>query len=193
MKERILADLNRIYEHKQQRMDHVLGVRDTALRLGKLHHCDLDKLELAALLHDITKYDSHEQNVKRIRSYYENADSIIREYNPNILHAFSAVAVAHDAYGVTDPDILGAIEKHTIGAPNMSMMEAVLFVSDYIEPNRTYPSCIHVRSIAFENLHLAIYTAMDDSIRYFESTEGQVPQTAYKARAYYKNQLEESM
>lgn len=192
MMQDILRDLEVLYQHKPHRMAHVLGVRDTALTLGNMHNCDLEKLELAALLHDITKYDSYEQHVQSIRSYYPNAEAIIADFNPNILHAFSAVVVAHNKYHITDPDILDAIEHHTVGAPHMSIYEAIIFISDYIEPNRTYDSCKKVRDIAFKSLNKAIYTAIDDSIVYYETNDGQVPTIAYQARDYYKQRNEES-
>lgn len=180
------------YRDKPHRMQHVIGVKDTAIQLGKLHHCDLDKLETAALLHDITKYYSYEDHVKLITEYFSNYEQILQEYNEHIVHAFSAVVIAQKKYGITDQDILDAIMSHTIGRPNMSIYEEIIFVSDYIEPNRTYESCKKVRNIAFQSLHLATYTAIDDSIMFYEKNGGQIPQTAYQARTYYKQKLEET-
>lgn len=192
MIEQIVQDLEVIYEQKPHRLQHVYGVRDTALYYGKKFGCDLEKLELAALLHDITKYKSNEEHVKLIRSHYDNADKIIKDYNPNILHAFSAVVVARNQYQIKNDMILDAILHHTVGAPNMSIYEEILFLSDYIEPNRTYDSCIKVRKLASTSWLLAIYTAMDDAITYHEQANNHVPQIAYLARTYYKQRLEES-
>lgn len=189
---RIKKDLETLYQAKPHRLDHVYGVVDMAQTLGERHHCDLKKLTVAGLLHDITKYYTHEQHLEAIRSYFDNAEEIIKEFHPNILHAFSAVVVANQQYGVTDKDILNAIQHHTVGAPNMSIYEEIIFISDYIEPNRTYESCIRVRPIAFESLHQAIYMAIDDSITYNESVHGTIPNIAYLAREYYKQKLEES-
>jgi len=60
-----------------------------------------------------------------------------------------------------------------------------------IEPNRTYESCIKVREIAFKDIDLAVFTAIDDSIKFYETTGGQVPKTAYLARKFYQKELEE--
>jgi len=187
----ILVELTNIYSHKPNRLKHVLGVRDTAIALGKLHGADLDKLELAALLHDITKYYSKDENIELIKNHFDNYQEIITQFNEHILHAFSAYVVSKENYGVTDQDVLDSIMNHTIGKSNMTIYEKIIFISDYIEPNRTYDSCVKVREMAFKDIDLAVYTAIDDSIMFYEQTGGQVPKTAYLAREYYQKVLEE--
>lgn len=184
--------LKKLYSGKPHRFAHVIGVRDTAVKLGVQHKVDTSKLEIAALLHDITKYFPFEGNVKLIAKYYENSEEIIKEYNKDILHAFSATVVAQKEYGITDSDVLDAIRCHTVGKPAMSPYEQILFVSDYIEPNRTYESCVKVRKIAETSLDLATFTAIDDSIKYYEARDGVIPKTAYEAREYYRQLLEET-
>jgi len=188
----LIKDLEKVYQNKPNRLKHVLGVRDTALRLGKIHNCDPYKLEIAALLHDITKYYSKEKNIELITEHFPNHEEIIREYNEHILHAYSAYIVAKKLYNITDKDILDSIMFHTIGRENMTAYEKIIFISDYIEPNRKYESCQKVREIAFDNIDLAVYTAIDDSIKFYEKEGGQVPHAAYKARTYYKRILEET-
>ncbi len=187
----LINELYQIYSKKPNRLKHVLGVRDTALKLGKIHNVDLDKLEVAALLHDITKYYSKEKNIDLIKKHFADAEEIINEYNEHILHAYSAYIVAKEVYGVTDEDILNPIKYHTIGRSKMSIYEKIIFISDYVEPNRTYESCIKVRNITFDNIDLAVYTAIDDSIKFYEENGGQIPKSAYTAREYYKQLLEE--
>lgn len=191
MYDQLKKDLLELYQEKPHRLQHVLGVRDTAIELGKLYQCDVTKLEIAALLHDSTKYYSYEENIRLIQQYYPDSETIIAEYNEHILHAFSAVVIARTKYNITDNDILDAIMSHTIGKPGMSIYEEIIFISDYIEPNRTYESCVKVRALVKESLTLAIFTAIDDSIQYYETHNGQIPQTAYEAREYYKQKMEE--
>ncbi|MBN2604674.1 MAG: bis(5'-nucleosyl)-tetraphosphatase (symmetrical) YqeK [Bacilli bacterium] len=186
----ILQQLVEIFKDKENRLNHILGVRDTALKLGIKYHADLEKLETAALLHDITKYYSNEKNIEIIRSNFSNHEEILREFDLPILHSFSAYVVAKVEYGVTDIDILDAILNHTIGKENMSIYEKIIFISDYIEPNRTYSSCIKVRSLVEESLDLAVYTAIDDTIKFHEELNGVISQQAYKARQFYKRLLE---
>ncbi len=191
MTDRILQKLQDIYQHKPHRLAHVYGVRDTAISLGLKYNLDISKLEQAALLHDITKYYSHQEHLDIIEKHYPNSTQIIAEYNPKILHAFSAAYIASTEFGITDKEILNAICSHTVGRPEMSMYEKVIFISDYIEPNRTYESCRIVRDIVKESLDKAVYKAIDDSIIFYEKLHAAIPKTAYQARDYYKNIMEE--
>jgi len=186
IKKQIIEDLKIGLSGKPKRLEHIYGVRDTALKIGKKYGLDLEKLEMTALLHDITKYYSKEDNIKIINSYFPESKLIYEEYNDEILHAFSAYVVAKTKYGVTDDDILDPILNHTIGRPAMSMYEKVIFISDYIEPNRTYASCVKVRKIVNESLDLAVFTALDDSIQFYENIGSKIPLIAYEARKYYR-------
>ncbi len=191
IKDVIYNDLLIELKDKPRRLKHVLGVRDTALEFGKKYNLDLDILETAALLHDITKYYTLKQNKDIIDKYFEETTRIYKYYNEKILHAFSAYVLAKEKYNIKSGEILNSILNHTIGRPNMSMYEKVIFISDYIEPNRTYDSCIKVRELAFKDIDLAVYTAIDDSIKFYEQTGGQIPETAYLAREFYQKALEE--
>jgi len=190
MIEEIIEYLNVLYKNKPNRLRHVLGVRDTALKFGEKYNLDLFKLEVAALLHDITKYYSEEENKEVIMEYFDDWEIIFSEYNKQILHAFSAVVMAQKMYGIKDEIILGSILNHTVGKPEMNIYEEVLFISDYTEPGRSYDSCLRVREIAKEDIKLAVYTAIDDSINFYEAENSFVPKIAYLAREYYKKKVE---
>lgn len=190
---RIQDDLRVRYLDKPHRLDHVLGVRDTALALARRYGGDEDVIEQAALLHDITKYDDDVTHRALIASYYQDPEAILAAYPKTLWHAFSATATAALHYGITDDRVKEAIECHTVGAPAMSQEAAILFLADYIEPHRTYPSCVKVRAIAEEDLIRAIFTAMDDTIRYHEQVGVRVPVVAYEAHRYYHKRLEESL
>jgi len=186
IKKEIIEDLKIELSGKPKRLKHVYGVRDTALKIGKKYGLDLEILEITALLHDITKYHSKEDNMKIIDSYFPESQFIYEEYNDEILHAFSAYVLAKTKYGVNDGEILNSILNHTVGRPAMSIYEKVIFISDYIEPNRTYTSCVKVREIADKSLDLAVFTAIDDSIQFYENIGSKIPLIAYKARQYYR-------
>lgn len=191
MIDKIVLELEKKYKDKPHRLEHVYGVRETALAFGKKFNLDLHKLELASLLHDMTKYYSHEQHVEIIQKHFENSDQILKSFNPQILHAFSARIYAQEQYGIEDVDVLDAIQNHTVGAPDMSLYEKVLFISDYTEPNRTYDSCVKVRQIAQINIDLAVFIAINDSITFYENLQDNIPDIAYQARRFYKKVLEE--
>lgn len=187
----IIKDLEDLYKDKQQRLKHVYGVRSVALELGKKYNCDLYKLEVAALLHDITKYYETSKQIKLIEKHYPNSTEILKEYNEHIYHGFTARIIAKEKYKIKDIDILDAITYHTVGKPNMSIYEKIIFIADYTEPNRIYENCIKARNLLKDNIDLAVYTAINDSIILYESTNDNIPKIAYEARDYYKQLLEE--
>jgi len=193
IKEKIINDVKEVFSNHPNRLKHVYGVRDTALKLGKKYHLDLEILEITALLHDITKYKTKAENMEIIDSYFPETAFIYEQYNDEILHAFSAYVVAIKTYGITNSEILNSILNHTVGRPKMSEYEKVIFISDYIEPNRTYKSCVKVRKIVEESLDKAVYVTLDDSITFFEKAHSKIPKIAYEARQYYKELLEEKM
>ncbi len=187
MIEAIKKDLKETFKNDQDRYEHVYGVLKTALKFQQMYHLDQKKVTIAALLHDITKNEDRKYHIKMIKKYYDK--SIIKAFSEPLYHGYSAAAYAQEKYGITDPEILEPIKNHVVGKPAMSLYEKVLFISDYIEPNREYEACKAVRKIAFDSLDLAVYQAMNNSIELFEGSDGFVPEISYQARAYYKNKV----
>lgn len=188
--ETIYNDLLITLKDKPRRLKHIIAVRDTALEFGRKYNLNLEILEIAALLHDITKYYSLKENKEIITNNFEEADQIFKYYNENTLHAFSAYVLAKEKYNIDNVEILNSILNHTLGRPEMTIYEKVIFISDYIEPNRSYESCVKVRKIVIDNLDKAVFTAIDDSIKHYEARAGLIPPIAYEARHFYKKLLE---
>ncbi len=181
---RIENDLRQLYRHQPDRLKHIYGVVKTANELALLYGANTNHAEIAALLHDITKIKPQSFHEQAILNCYN--PKIFEDYSPPLYHAFSAVCVAKKEYGITNEDILNAIESHTLGRPNMSLLEKIVFISDYVEPNRTYASCCRVRPIAYKDLDRAVYEALNDSIEFHENNGGKVPPIAYKTRDFYR-------
>lgn len=138
---------NRLSEY---RFSHTLGVEMMAVRLGKLLAPDkIPILRAAALLHDITKENSFEnqlqicENVGIILSY-------VQKMTPKTLHAVSAVALIPSEFPeFADDEILSAVRSHTTGNENMSLTDEIIYLSDYIEENRTFEDCVTLRNFFF--------------------------------------------
>jgi len=187
----IKEDLNERYKDHKHRLNHVLGVAQTAMNLGEREGLDPEKLLIAALLHDITKYEDIEFHKEKIMKFFPNSKEIIHEYSENLWHTFSAYAYAIEKYKVKDTDILEAILYHAVGAPAMNPYAELIFLSDYIEPHRKYASSIKVRKIAEDSIQQAIYEAMNDTITYHQEERETIPEIALEARDYYHQKLEE--
>ncbi len=185
MIERIHQDLMETFKDDPGRLKHIFGVKETALKLAQnIPNIDQDKLIIAAYLHDITKGKSQKYHQDMITSYFSN--DILKAYTPPLYHAFSAAAYAQATYDIKDDTILDAIKHHTVGRPAMPLIEKIIFISDYIEPNRPYKVCQEVREIAFQDIDLAVYHAINNSINLFSEEKHIIPKIAYAARDYYK-------
>lgn len=183
MIERIKNDLKTYYKSDVTRLSHIYGVKETALKLGKLYGADLTQLTLASYLHDITKHYPTNTHIDLLKAH--NKAHIITEFTPPLYHAYTASIIAKEHYNITDKAVLSAIESHTVGKPNMTLLEKILFISDFIEPHRLYPSCVIVREIAFNDLDMAVFKAIDLSITLYEKRHETIPSIAYQAHTYY--------
>lgn len=148
---------------KPSRYEHTLGVRDTAVKLAKLYGADVDKAEKAALLHDFCKNISVEESDMLVKKY-----GIGDEYlgNTALAHSKTAAKLLEDEYGISDREILDAIDCHTVGKPGMTKLEKIIYVSDTIEPGRDFPGVDELRKLAFENLDEACLKILDRSIMF---------------------------
>ncbi|CDI50238.1 metal dependent phosphohydrolase [Clostridium tetani 12124569] len=68
--------------------------------------------------------------------------------------------------GIKDQDILNAIRYHTTGRENMTMLEKIIYLSDYIEPGRKYPGVEKVRELAFQDIDKALINSFNITIKY---------------------------
>lgn len=133
----------------QSRFEHTLRVADLATKLAIHYNVDVDKTWLAAILHDLEKNISLEENDMLVRMY-----GLDEKYigNQNLSHSKLAAVVSRDKLGINDEDILNAIAFHTTGRANMSMLEKIIFVADTCEEGRTYKEAAMLREKAFENI-----------------------------------------
>lgn len=138
----------------EKRFAHVLGVEKAAAKIGEF--CLPEKilqLRAAALLHDVTKELSQDEHIEILKrnSFSPTADLLS---NPHLLHSFSAPYAVSERYSeFATAEVLSAVEKHTLGAENMSVFDEIIFISDYVEDGRTYDSCVTARSFLFDSLN----------------------------------------
>lgn len=133
----------------KSRFEHTLRVADLATKLAIHYDVDVDKTWLAAILHDLEKNISLEENDMLVRMY-----GLDEKYigNQNLSHSKLAAVVSRDKLDINDKDILNAIAFHTTGRANMSMLEKIIFVADKCEEGRTYKEAAMLREKAFENI-----------------------------------------
>ena len=138
------------------RYHHTLGVADTAERLAAQYGVDPHRARLAGLLHDCAKSLPYGEMRRLVEDCVPDADEQELESEP-VLHAPAGMVLAKRDYGVKDRSILQAIRRHTLGGPEMTPMDALIYVADFIEPGRKpFPGLEEVRTLAESDIFAAM-------------------------------------
>ena len=152
------------------RLEHVLAVKDEAVRLAKRFGVDVEKARWAGLLHDCAKGLSNNILLKKAKEFGIVISDVYKD-DPALLHAPVGSELAKREFGIEDEDILEAIKVHTLGSSNMSALDKVVFLADHIEPNRECETIDRLREHIKKDtkgrtLDDAVRTACEDTIRY---------------------------
>ena len=138
----------------EKRYRHVLGVETASLELADRYAADPVKASLAALLHDYAKERADQVFLDLIDRYQLDPD--LKNWGNNIWHGVVGRYLITEEFGLTDEEILTAIARHTVGSSQMSLLDKVLYVADYIEPNRDFPGVERARELAAQDLDKAV-------------------------------------
>ncbi|MBQ2785270.1 MAG: nicotinate (nicotinamide) nucleotide adenylyltransferase [Oscillospiraceae bacterium] len=144
---------------KPNRISHVLGCRDTAVELAGRWGADETDAARAALLHDVTKALPPRLQLTLCEEYGIMLDAFSRK-NPKTLHALTGSLVADRIFGENDA-VVNAIRHHTTGKADMNLLEKIIYVADYMEPNRNFPGVERLRSLAFSNIDEALKLGLE--------------------------------
>ena len=170
----------------QKRYEHSLGVEYVSGCLAMVYGADVEKALTAGLLHDCAKCLTGDEKIARCTKLGLPVSDVEKK-NPELLHAKLGAYYARTKYGVTDENILSAIEFHTTGKPDMNVLEKIVFVADYIEPNRDKaPNLKEIRKTAFEDIDRAVYLIIRDTLEYLKETNSPIDNQTQKAYEYYK-------
>lgn len=148
----------------EKRYIHTIGVVETAGKLADVHSFDRKKVEMAAIFHDYAKFRPIEEMRKIVKE--QEMDQRLLVYGDELLHAPIGAYLVHKEVGISDEDILNGIRYHTTGRPNMTLLEKIVYLSDYIEPNRNFPGVEEVRHLAFKNINQALIVALSNTISF---------------------------
>ncbi len=176
----------------QKRMIHTIGVRYTAAALAMRYGVSIEAASMAGALHDCAKCLSDEELVDKCRKHNIEC-SEIELRNGFLLHAKLGAFYARNKYGIDDEEIISAIRYHTTGRPGMTMLEEIIFIADYIEPNRKpLPHLDAVRKMAFVDIDEAVFQTLDKTLDYLgEQAEKdergrEIDEHTVEAFKYYK-------
>jgi len=158
----------------EKRFKHVLGVEETAVALAERFGESPEKASIAALTHDYAKERSDDEFQLAIeRGSYENKTELLK-YGNAIWHGLVGADFVARELKITDEEILNAIRLHTTGAAKMTLLDKIIYVADYIEPGRNFPSVEDARVIAFSDLDQAVAFETKHTLAHLVETENPV-------------------
>lgn len=169
----------------KKRFKHCQRVAETAEKMANIFNADKDKAYLAGVLHDYSKYDDLAKMYQTVQS--EGLDPELLEYKSEVLHGPIAAVKVKNKFGVDDQDVLLAITHHTSGAKQMGIIEKIVFVADYIEPERSQPGVDDIRDIIYKekNIDKAVYQITKRSMQHLLNKDQTIYHKTLECLNYY--------
>ncbi len=169
---------------KPQRVAHVMGCCDTAVELARRWGADPVDAARAALLHDVTKALDGPHQLTFCKSWDIRLDPFSGQ-NPKTLHALTGSLVANEIFGEKEA-VVSAIASHTTGKPGMNTLEKIIYVADYMEPNRDFPGVDRLRSLAYSDLDGALELGLEMTITLLREQGRDISPASQEALEYLK-------
>lgn len=171
---------------KGRRVPHVLGTEETAARLAEQYGADVTAARQAALLHDCTKRLTMDEQLALCEKYGIELDALERTAL-KLLHAKTGAALAADVFGMSD-EVVSAIRWHTTGKADMTLLEKVIYLADYIEPTRDFPGVDALRGVCERDLDEALCLGLSMTVEEMKAWGNPVHEKTLEALAYLKGQ-----
>lgn len=172
-----------------KRYIHTMGVAEEAGKLAEIYGTakDRQKARVAGLLHDCAKDYPEGMRLRFCKEYKVQVDEIMQKQT-DLIHPFLGAEVAKREYQVLDEDILNAIRYHTTGRVGMTLLEKIIFIADYIEPNRKkFGGLDEARRLAYLDLDQAMEYILENTIAYVKARGRLLHPLSLEALEYYKN------
>lgn len=169
----------------ERRVPHVKGCEEEAVRLAERWGGSSSAAAAAGILHDCTKRLKYEEQLQLIKKYDIVCDASLINA-PKLLHALTGAALAETEFGMPE-EIVQAIRWHTTGKPEMSLLEKIIYLADYIEPGRDFPGVQELRKTAYKDLNAAMALGLRMSLDDLKSRGTKPHSDTQNAYDYYIN------
>ncbi len=170
----------------ERRFWHSISVAITAVTLADIYNVDKDSCLVAGLLHDYSKSLKYDELLKACDEYgviLSEEDKL----SDGCIHGFLAAKICKVKYNITD-EVYDAIYYHTCGRPNMTALEKIIYMADFIEPLRRFRDNIaEIRRLTYTDIDLAIVKATAMSLEFLKRREKYIHSLTIKTHDYYKN------
>jgi len=171
---------------KPKRMPHVLGTEQEALRLARRYGADEQDTRTAALLHDCTKKLNIDEQLQLCERYGVVLDYMQR-WALKLQHALTGAEIARHVFGVNDA-VYEAIRWHTTGKADMTTLEKVIYLADYIEPTRDFPGVEELRRVVYEDLDRGLLLGLEMTVEEMQGWGNPVHEDTLRARDFLRAQ-----
>ena len=171
------------------RVAHVLGCRDTAVKMAEHWGVDTTDAARAGILHDITKVLDGPLQLTLCAAYGKVLSDFSRKY-PKTLHALTGSLVAEKIFGENEA-VVEAICNHTTGRANMNTLEKIIYVADYMEPCRNFPGVEKLRELAYSDLDAALKLGLEMTLEHLANQRNEVSPESREALAYLNTRISE--
>lgn len=170
-----------------ERYEHTIGVAYTAAALAMRYGADIEKAQLAGILHDNAKCIPYEKAMQLSEKYNIPLNDA-EKANPALLHSKIGAYLAMHKYKINDKEIIRAILYHTTGRPNMTLIEKIIYIADYIEPRRhKAQNLTEIRRLAFIDIDKALLKILADTLEYLKTCNIEIDPMTQKTYDFYKN------
>ena len=167
------------------RVAHVLGCRDTAVELARVYGENEVDAARAGLLHDITKAIDGPLQLTLCAEYGIVLDTFSHSF-PKTLHALTGSLVARRIYGENE-NVVSAICHHTTGRADMTLLEKIIYIADYVEPNRDFPGVEEMRALAYTDIDKAVLMGLESAVAHVRRQGQDLAPATLEALAFLQN------
>ena len=171
------------------RVAHVAGCESESVKLAMHWGEDAELAAEAAILHDVTKKLSKEEQLILCREYGIICDKA-QLGNEKLLHAMTGAAMAKEKFGVSQ-QVSDAIRWHTTGKCDMTLLEKIIYLADYIEPTRDFPGLEELRKLCYEDIDEALILGLEMGLEELERCGIEAHSDSIEALNWYKNRRNE--
>jgi predicted HD superfamily hydrolase involved in NAD metabolism len=168
-------------ELKPGRYIHSVNTMMEAVSLAEHYGENKETAAVAGLLHDCAKQLSDSETLEYCKANGIEP-GIVEKSQVFLLHGTVGAIIAKEKYGIRDEVILNAIRYHTTGCAEMSMMDKIIYLADYIEPGRTHSGVENVKKLAYVDINKALICAFNNVIEFVIEQNGLIHQLTVEAR-----------
>ena len=168
----------------QKRVRHIRGTEEEAVRLARRWGADEEYARRAGILHDCTKYLELEEQLELCEKYGVELDELERRA-VKLLHSKTGACIARHVFGEPD-EVFDAIFWHTTAKENMTTLEKILYVADYMEPNRDFDGVERLRELAYRDLDSALLLGVETTIQEMKDRNLPVHSSTLRAQAWLR-------